>query len=96
MSNHEEIRDLLPWYAAGTLDAAESAAVEAALGESEALRSELRELRALQGAALAPRSDEPAFRPGLIAGAWQRIDAYEAAQSAARRKPHGFPEAGEC
>jgi len=85
VSHHEEIRDLLPWYAAGTLDAGESAAVEAALGESEELRRELRELRALQGAVLAPRAEEPVFRPALIAGAWQRIDAYEATRRTARR-----------
>jgi anti-sigma factor RsiW len=89
VSSHEDIRDLLPWYAAGTLDDKESAAVEAALTASEQLREELRQLRALQEAVLAPRADEPAFRPALIAGAWQRIDAYELDRRAAQRMRSG-------
>jgi len=84
VSDLDEIRSLLPWYAAGTLDAGETAAVETALAGSEELRAELRELRALQDVVLAPRAAEPSFRPSLIAGAWQRIDAYEREQRPAR------------
>jgi hypothetical protein len=82
--NMQDARDLLPWYAAGTLDAKESAALAAVLAESAELRGELRELEALQKGVAAPRADEPAFRTSLIAGAWQRIEAYEAERRAAR------------
>ena len=83
--NTQDARDLLPWYAAGTLDAKESAAVAAVLAESAELREELRELEALQRSVAAPRADAPAFRVSLIAGAWQRIEAYEEERRAARR-----------
>lgn len=45
----EELEQLLPWYVNGTLDDAESAAVEALLERSESARQELNFLRSLSG-----------------------------------------------
>ena len=85
--NREEVRRNLPWYAAGSLTAEETAAVEAELARSPDLRHELEEWRTIGSAAAAPRAGEPEFR-GHVAEVWARIDAHErAARQAKARAP---------
>jgi anti-sigma factor RsiW len=75
--NADEIRELLPWYAAGALSPAERRAVEAELRQSPALRNELEEYRRLKGAVAEADAEVPEFRPELIERTWRSIDAYE-------------------
>lgn len=83
--NREEVRRNLPWYAAGTLTAEESAAVEAELARSPDLQRELKEWQAIESAAVAPRAGEPEFR-GHVASVWARIDAHERAVRQAKAR----------
>lgn len=52
-NTHDDIRTLLPFYAAGTLESDEAAEVEAALKDSEDLRNELRFWERTRNAVLA-------------------------------------------
>jgi anti-sigma factor RsiW len=79
----EEVRDLLPWYAAGSLDPEQAKGVEAYLREHPQLDREMAEWRALESVVAEVDSDEPAFRPELIEDAHRRIDAYEDARAGA-------------
>ncbi len=67
--NCREARELLPWYAAGSLSAGESAAVAAHLAACQACRAELaREVelvREVQGAV--------GRLPGAPAGTWEKV-----------------------
>src|SRR5579864_3809087 len=83
--NREDVRRNLPWYAAGTLTAEESAAVELELARSPDLKRELEEWRAIESAAAAPRAGEPEFR-GHVAEAWARIEAHERAERQAKAR----------
>jgi len=92
--NTEEARELLPWYAAGALSAAEEKAVEAQLRQSPILRSELDEYRRLK-ATVASTEDVPEFREQLIQKTLAEIDAFEQAQkgvtrAASPRRAPGF------
>jgi hypothetical protein len=83
----EEVRELLPWYAAGGLDAEEAKKVEALLRESPELERELTEWRALESVVAEVGEDEPAFRPELLTDAHRRIDAYEETRTATSEAP---------
>lgn len=80
--NQEEAKTLLPWFAAGTLDADETRAVEAHLQASPELRQELAEFQVLQRSVEDVADDEPVFDPSLIDDAFRQIDAYEARRPA--------------
>ena len=69
MTTRDDIRDDLPLYALGTLDAEERAAVEQALAEDPALAAELREWSELVGllALDAPDAAPPEVRNRLFA-----------------------------
>jgi anti-sigma factor RsiW len=82
--NAQEIRELLPWYAAGSLDAGQMRAVEAALQNDPQLERELKEFRALHTNVRRVSDAEPAFRPTLLDEAHQRIDAYERTRKSAK------------
>ena len=88
------VRDLLPWYAAGALDAAEMRAVERELASSPDLARELAEYRALGDAARDLSEGEPAFRMEAMLGeAMRRVDALEGARHAKPSAPS--PSIGE-
>jgi anti-sigma factor RsiW len=80
----EEIRELLPSYAAGALGAEQSKRVEALLEGDPELRQELAEWRVLRSAVADVRDEEPAFRPELIEDVHRRIEAYEEGLKATR------------
>jgi anti-sigma factor RsiW len=80
--NQEEAKTLLPWFAAGALDADETRAVEAHLQASPELRQELAEFQVLQRSVEDVADDEPVFNPSLIDDAFRQIDAYEAQRPA--------------
>ncbi len=58
---HRDIEELLPWYANGTLDPAETAAVEQYLAQYPVRRAELEQCRAL--AAMIEAHDPPTWQP---------------------------------
>jgi len=80
--NKEEAKTLLPWFAAGALDADETRAIEAHLQASPELRRELAEIRVLQRTVGTIGDEEPVFRPALINDAFRQIDEYEATRPA--------------
>jgi anti-sigma factor RsiW len=82
----EEIRDLLPSYAAGALGAEQSKQVEALLENDPELKQELAEWRVLRSTVADVSKEEPAFRPELIEDVHRRIDAYEDGLRAARHE----------
>ncbi len=57
------VSELLPWYAAGTLDASDTARVEAALAADPTLRDELEIVREDQDASFALAEAAPVPRP---------------------------------
>ena len=61
----QEIEELLPWYANGALDPAETAAVEQYLAQYPARRAELEQCRAL--AAMIEAHDPPTWQPTPVA-----------------------------
>lgn len=87
----EEARELLPWYAAGALDDEEARQVEALLRAQPELDRELAEWRALESVVAEVATEEPAFRPELLADAHRRIDAYEKTRAAASPAPAAKP-----
>lgn len=91
--NAEEARELLPWYAAGALSAAEEKAVEAQLRQSAILRNELDEYRRLK-ATVASTEDVPEFRPQLIQKTLAEIDALEQAEKRVTRATRSSGEEG--
>jgi anti-sigma factor RsiW len=80
----DEIRELLPAYAAGALGAEKSKQVEALLATDPGLKKELAEWQVLRSTETEVRSEEPAFRPDLLGDMHRRIDAYEDGLKAAR------------
>jgi anti-sigma factor RsiW len=67
---HRELRDLLPWYVTGQLDAAEAARVEAHLNECAECEAEIRfEERLEAEVARLPLDVEQGWASG-----WRRID----------------------
>jgi hypothetical protein len=87
----EEVRHLLPWYAAGTLGAEEARRVAQELEQSPALQRELEEFRLLGEVTRAPAA-EPELSPGAFDAVLRRVDAYEAQQRprAPARQSGGF------
>jgi anti-sigma factor RsiW len=73
----EEVLELLPWYANGTLAPGEAREVEVLLARDAECAAELEELRVLQAAVAEVDETEPAFRPTAVRDALGRIDAYE-------------------
>jgi anti-sigma factor RsiW len=90
----EEIRDLLPSYAAGALGAEQAKRVEALLEVYPELKEELVEWRVLRSAVADVSNEEPAFRPELIDDVHRRIDAYEEGLKAARLEPESQRKPG--
>jgi anti-sigma factor RsiW len=90
--NADEVRELLPWYAAGALSPAERRAVEDQLRDSPTLRNELEEYRRLKGVVAETAAEEPEFRPEMIERTWRSIDEYEQTKQrrAAAQAPEGF------
>ncbi|MBW2241126.1 MAG: hypothetical protein JRH01_04005 [Deltaproteobacteria bacterium] len=78
-----EARELLPWYAADSLEPEEHAAVEAALAASDDLRAELAELQVMQ-TNVSDTAGEAQWNPALITRTLARIDAHEAEQASAK------------
>ena len=79
--NENELRELLPWYAADSLEPDERAGVEAALAANQHLRAELAELQVMH-AAVGETAGEAQWNPALITRTLARVDAYEARQAA--------------
>lgn len=79
--NENEVRDLLPWYAANALEPEERSAVESALAESESLRDEFAQMQLLKEA-VEDTAGEPQWNPSLITQTLARIDSYEAERAA--------------
>ena len=75
--NKDEAKNLLPWYAAGALEADEARAVEVFLDDSPELQQELAQLRVLSDVVAEVGEDEPAFRSELINDALARIETVE-------------------
>ena len=90
--NIEQARELLPWYATGSLQPDEARAVAAQVAENKELALELEELRLLHDAVAEEGAEEPEFRPQLIQEALQRIDALEAEQTAPVARDTASPE----
>ncbi|MCP5057134.1 MAG: hypothetical protein GY937_10470 [bacterium] len=88
--NENEARELLPWYAADSLEPEERAAVEAALAASDDLRAELAELQVMQ-TSVGDTAGEAQWNPALITRTLSRIDAHEAEKARAS----GFGRVGE-
>lgn len=76
--NVEQARELLPWYAAGSLDADEARLVAEQVEKSDELARELQQLRLVHDAVAEVGDEEPAFRPEMIQEALQQIDTMEA------------------
>ncbi len=74
---HEAVRELLPWYRTGRLQASEQAVVAAHLDDCAPCRDELESWATLESAVLA--SGAPAWEPpdGQLARLLDRIDALE-------------------
>jgi uncharacterized protein DUF4349/putative zinc finger protein len=68
-----DVAELLPFYANGTLDAADRARVEAELATCTSCAGELRELHAIAAALKARAGDAPALPPHVLADALARI-----------------------
>ncbi len=69
-----EIAELLPFYANGTLDAADRARVEAELATCPACANELSELRTLAAALRSRAAATPPLAPSVLADALARIE----------------------
>ena len=76
--NHREAESLLPWLAAGTLEAAETRAVETHVADCEQCAVELLELGNLHEAVAETGAEEPAYNPQILTAALKQIDAMQA------------------
>ncbi len=76
--NHREVEALLPWFAAGTLEATETMAVETHVADCEKCAVELAELGFLNEAVMEHGAEEPAYDPEILTAALKQIDAIEA------------------
>jgi uncharacterized protein DUF4349/putative zinc finger protein len=72
MTEHD-VAELLPFYANGTLDAADRARVEAELATCTSCAAELREFHAIAAALKARAADAPALSPHVLESALARI-----------------------
>ena len=75
--NHREAESLLPWLASGTLEAAETLAVEAHVADCEQCTVELLELGNLHEAVAETGAEEPAYNPQILTAALKQIDAMQ-------------------
>jgi hypothetical protein len=82
---HENVWLLLPWYANGTLEAAERTLVQEHLGGCSACRDELARCGGLAAALAAGPENAPSPHPIQLARLMERIEASE-------RNPEGFDE----
>jgi hypothetical protein len=78
-STHEEVDRLLPWFANGTLEAAERAAVERHLAECDRCRREAERCRSTTDAVAELEEVAPQPHPAQLARLLRRIDELEAA-----------------
>ena len=76
--NHREAEELLPWFAAGTLESTETQAVEAYVADCEECAGELAELGFLREAVSESGAEEPIYNPQILSAALKQIDAMEA------------------
>ena len=83
----DEARELLPWYATGTLEPAEAREVENWLQRSAALEGELRELRLLREHLRETTDPVSSSRADPIEPVLRLIEAHEASRTRARRRP---------
>ena len=92
-SERRAVSELLPWYAAGTLSAADTVRVEAALAADETLRDELEVVREDQDAAFALAEASPRPSPRVLDDLMRRVEAEPAklAHVAARARA-GFAD----
>lgn len=88
--SHRDIEDLLPWYANGTLDPAETAAVEQYLAQYPARRAELEHCRALAGMIEAHDTATWQPAPGAFDRLIAEVNRWEAAPVSAPIQT-GFP-----
>jgi anti-sigma factor RsiW len=75
MTERRAVSELLPWYAAGTLSAADTARVEAALAADETLRDELDIVREDQDATFALAEASPRPSPRVLDDLMKRVEA---------------------
>ena len=78
--NRREAEELLPWFVAGTLDSAESDAVQAFIDSGEIAKSQLEELALFAESVGETGAEEPAYNPAILTRAMQQLDQVEQAQ----------------
>ena len=76
--NLDQARELLPWYAEGSLEADEAQQVADQIAQHEDLARELKELRLVHDAVADVGEEEPQFRSEMIQEALAQIDEMEA------------------
>ncbi len=92
-AERRSVSELLPWYAAGTLDAADTARVEAALAADPSLRDELEIVREDQDATFALAEAAPRPSPRVLDDLMRRVEAEPAKLShVAARAKAGFAD----
>ncbi len=72
--NRQEAEELLPWFVAGTLDAAEMQAVKAFIDSGEIAADELAELALLNESVAATAAGEPAYDPQILQRTLSQLD----------------------
>jgi len=75
---HAEVQELLPWFAAESLDSAEQAAVQSHVDTCVECAGELRELKLVHAAVAEDGADEPSYDPNLVNVVLRRIEQAEA------------------
>ncbi len=80
--NHREAQELLAWYAAGTLDADETSAVQCHVDDCRTCREELDDLAIVREVVAEVGAEEPAYNPAILERAMSQIDGIEQAASA--------------
>ncbi len=80
--NHHEAQELLAWYAAGTLDADETSAVQCHVDDCRTCREELDDLAIVREVVAEVGAEEPAYNPAILERAMSQIDGIEQAASA--------------
>jgi len=78
--NRREAEELLPWFVAGTLDSAETDAVQAFIDSGEIPESQLEELALFAESVGETGAEEPAYNPAILTRAMQQLDLVEQAQ----------------
>jgi len=91
---HAEALELLPWFAADSLDAAERDAVQTHVAECRECANELVELRLVHAAVAEDGAEEPSYDPNLVSVVLRRIDQLEADESTTPRVTSLFSRLG--